>query len=341
MGTSAMSRNIEFDIMKGIGILLVMIGHTHFVYTSLNLPDWATLMINSFHVPLFFFIAGYFSKTYNGEWRETIAKYAKRLLIPYFVSALIILCYVGLLAYKRSTPELFYESLGSYLFAEHTGYFSRYFNFPFMFGTGPIWFLLALFWTKTLFYFISRAGKYTVPICIAISWFFSVFQIPLPFMLNQSLTALGFVAVGYWCRQIDITEIRKNAAYWVLIVGSVVCWVCCMIFNQSVCPYAAQYPIYPLNLVSALGATVLVYLISRVIAKTFVLSRVMDAIGRNSMNVLCAHTIDLRCNALRIVIKHVLGGVAPVICLIIDYIVVLILSFIPQIEFKKLLTKRK
>lgn len=46
-------RKIEFDILKGISILLVIIGHSRCVSPIYE-------FFNSFHVPLFFCISGYF-----------------------------------------------------------------------------------------------------------------------------------------------------------------------------------------------------------------------------------------------------------------------------------------
>ena len=48
-------RDTTFDIMKGIGILLVLLGHVY---------EWKAIghFVYSFHMPLFFIVAGYFSK---------------------------------------------------------------------------------------------------------------------------------------------------------------------------------------------------------------------------------------------------------------------------------------
>lgn len=50
-------RNDAVDIMKGIAILSVMIGHSYWC------PTWLYTFIFSFHIPLFFLISGYFCKT--------------------------------------------------------------------------------------------------------------------------------------------------------------------------------------------------------------------------------------------------------------------------------------
>ncbi len=55
-------RSSEFDILKGIGILLVIIGHVCY-YLMKGGGGWANWhrIIDSFHMPLFFFVSGYFS----------------------------------------------------------------------------------------------------------------------------------------------------------------------------------------------------------------------------------------------------------------------------------------
>ena len=89
------------DIAKGIGIILVVIGHC--------IPDASTpagvsrplfkilfQVIYSFHMPLFFFISGYLASLNGLQIKDkalAIKKKAKRLLIPYFFVGL---CYMPL-----------------------------------------------------------------------------------------------------------------------------------------------------------------------------------------------------------------------------------------------------
>lgn len=77
----AASRNNSIDIAKGIGILLVVIGH-NWIITH----DKALLfrMIYSFHMPLFFILAGVFVKEAQGFASFAGAK-ADALLKPYIV----------------------------------------------------------------------------------------------------------------------------------------------------------------------------------------------------------------------------------------------------------------
>ncbi len=96
-----MERNKLLDIVKGIAIILVVIGH--FDLENLS-PYWYFPVRNIFyffHIPLFFLIAGYLFGKYEAEklkplnikhYVEFIQKKAQRLLIPYVsVTFLVIL----------------------------------------------------------------------------------------------------------------------------------------------------------------------------------------------------------------------------------------------------------
>lgn len=70
-------RNNLIDIVKGIGILLVVLGHQNTILTQ---------EIYSFHMPLFFFLSGIFHKNYS-SYIEFIKRKIRTLMIPYFVFA--------------------------------------------------------------------------------------------------------------------------------------------------------------------------------------------------------------------------------------------------------------
>lgn len=89
-----MNKRIDYlDIAKGLGILLVYIGHCNIGlrHDSYNIVfDW----IYSFHMPFFFFVSGLLFNvksidTKNFLWKKTIA-----LMLPYIISLSIIsYCY--------------------------------------------------------------------------------------------------------------------------------------------------------------------------------------------------------------------------------------------------------
>lgn len=101
------------DICKGIGIILVILGH---VYSdAYPVKIW----IYSFHMPLFFFVSGYLKGLFKKK--TTFKEKIITLIIPYL--------------------ELLIVQIAFYFFIE------RRFH---AFTMGPIWFLLALFGVEIL-----------------------------------------------------------------------------------------------------------------------------------------------------------------------------------------------
>ena len=88
-------RDSSFDIMKGIAILLVVLGH--------SVPDQASAsgiasyplylmrtIIYSFHMPVFFFVAGYFMHIPLKEgFQKFVNDKSIRLIVPYFTIGLL------------------------------------------------------------------------------------------------------------------------------------------------------------------------------------------------------------------------------------------------------------
>jgi fucose 4-O-acetylase-like acetyltransferase len=81
-----MSKRIEYiDIARGIGILLVVMGHNDFGYVS----PFAYQVIYSFHMPLFFFLSGYFLNT-TVPFFDFFKKRFNSLLKPYLFTIFLI-----------------------------------------------------------------------------------------------------------------------------------------------------------------------------------------------------------------------------------------------------------
>ena len=90
------------DILKGIGIILVVIGH---VYSNRTVFNW----LYSFHMPLFFLAAGwgYKEKTILTDIKGRI----QTLLVPYFSFGLLVLLYWQVLERRFRDSENFFSSL--------------------------------------------------------------------------------------------------------------------------------------------------------------------------------------------------------------------------------------
>ena len=70
------------DTAKGIGLLLVILGHLHVPYM--------TTWIYTFHMPLFFFLSGVVFSGSKYTFKEFLVKKIKSLVVPYFCLGFVI-----------------------------------------------------------------------------------------------------------------------------------------------------------------------------------------------------------------------------------------------------------
>ena len=70
------------DVAKGIAITCIILGH-------LEIPQIVQIVF-TFHVPIFFFITGYFIKRENSR-KEYIQRKFRTLVVPYIYTCLVII----------------------------------------------------------------------------------------------------------------------------------------------------------------------------------------------------------------------------------------------------------
>ena len=277
MGKVTKKRIPEIDIMKGIAILCVMIGHT--TWRS----EWLAISIYSFHMPLFFIISGYFAKTYSehsGNSWTFIKQNARQLLVPFIVTLVISCLYVLIQAIHYGDMSMLTHKLASHILAWDTIWEGTLFDHH----IAPIWFLLALFWGRILFYWLSRLGKWLIPLCILLSVAMILVHpyVPTPFGIGRGIEALMFIAAGWAYKQ-------YRFPLWVKIAG-IACWIG-SIYMGSMDMYAYNYSCMPINIIGACGGTLMMFYVSKGIARTF-MKPFFAWCGRNSLVILCAHSIE-------------------------------------------------
>ncbi|MCB0807227.1 MAG: acyltransferase family protein [Bacteroidales bacterium] len=179
------SKKIEWiDIAKGIGILLVVYGHC-------QPPLVVNKFIYAFHMPLFFFISGYLFSRRKKEFKPFLNGKIKRLLVPYFVFSILSIP-IQYLRFRMGEIDSFtFREMFFGLFnLDGTVIFNR-----------PIWFLMAMFVSLLLFYFVSRlpvAGQIISALAGAgIAIFVSAQHVRLPFGIDVALLAFIFIVIGY------------------------------------------------------------------------------------------------------------------------------------------------
>jgi fucose 4-O-acetylase-like acetyltransferase len=93
--TPVMEKRVGYiDIAKGIGIILVVMGHNDFSLIS----PFVHKMIYSFHMPMFFFMSGLFFKP-DAPFRTFLWHRFGRVLKPFFT--ILILIYFASLSFSK------------------------------------------------------------------------------------------------------------------------------------------------------------------------------------------------------------------------------------------------
>jgi len=188
-------RLISIDIARGIGILLVVLGHT-LAEANYHVQNAAVLflgqLIYSFHMPLFFFISGMFFKP-EMRFSEMLKRRFDSLLKPYLFTIFLIY-FVSVLYDKNLGLSTALLRIVKALYG-NSYYLELYWS--------QIWFLPALF-AINLFAFVFYASFKRLPIwtlfvgllatlvvgIVTINWFM---PFKLAFLgLNQELSGLPF-----------------------------------------------------------------------------------------------------------------------------------------------------
>ncbi len=193
------------DIAKGIGIILVILGHISY------LNENTRIFIVSFHMPLFFVISGMLIHLKNERSREMdtlIKNKAVRMMLPYFIYSLLgIVIYI--FYYLLTGRDGGWSAVASDLVQTVT-----------LYGFSVMWFLPALFGSELLFLFLLKKEKrlFITPIIVLIlslaaillnyrleaanaiyglNTVFSVFHL-IAVMLLRIPVAASFVAAGFY-----------------------------------------------------------------------------------------------------------------------------------------------
>lgn len=129
------------DILKGIGIILVAVGH---IYSNKIIGTW----LYSFHMPLFFMATGY---TYREKpILQDIKHRFQTIVVPYFSFGLLVLLYWVVFERRfRESSMTPFESLIGLLRGQYS-----YLDFNVHF-----WFLPCFFTTAVLFNVLVSVGR--------------------------------------------------------------------------------------------------------------------------------------------------------------------------------------
>ncbi len=299
------------DLFRGVGILLMIIGHVGF---------WGdfSYFSHAFHMPMFFFVTGYFWK--QDKLTTFLTKKTRSLLGPYFVWTLFHFC---IWIFIRTDSD---QSIGEALY--HI-FFINTTQIPLV----GIWFLTALFWASVIYYFVDLGiknikVKALVMACIGIAGNImpGIYPSRLPWALDAAMVGSVFIFLGVYFRdyhpmKIDFLNIKLK---YIIPLACIITFV--IFLNSEVNMRTGSYGIIPLFWLNSIVSIIVLWNLCRFIdgIKKYpfitIIENEVRFIGKNSICYLCFNISIL------LLIQFVLecANINGILSKLIEFIVILI-----------------
>lgn len=229
-----MNRDQTLDIIKGIGIILMVVGHS-------GAPDYVRDIIYTFHMPLFFIASGWFFSERNLEDSKNFAvRKTRSIYFPYWKWCFVFLLLhnvfysVGVLnssygALNGSVSHLYEIKDMIVHMADFTFRMTGYESFL----LGAYWFVRSLFMGSLLLCFasvlISKVSRMKKQKCIlsaaaifgGLGGAISLFNINIPLLPQggyREMMAVFFLGMGYMMRKQVWWQSRYMIIVFVLVI---------------------------------------------------------------------------------------------------------------------------
>ncbi len=199
------------DMTKGLGMILVLLGHLQgdSIFTFSPYIQPLCVFIFSFHMPMFFIVSGILIAIKNDEvkpFRDIAKARFRGIMIPYYwFSFFYLLVVVWALITGEIAPQTLYLNIWYVLSC---------------YGMNVLWFLPALYLGELLFIRIRRQIRDDVPFVVVIvlsnaivycaAYFIGITKFSTPFAerIHDLLTVIlrpvlvcGFISIGYYAHK--------------------------------------------------------------------------------------------------------------------------------------------
>jgi acyltransferase len=267
---SVASHRIEYiDSLKGIGILLVLLGHVS------GIPATLHDVIYSFHMPLFFIISGFLFSGKAPAY-DYVKKKTLRLIIPaWFMGLLcggpfIILLLLGKIDSTEFLSRLL-GTMGGYPVADNN------------FHCSPIWFLFAIFWVDVLAMLLFKLlGEHWLFVLFFVGVISGVigqmFDGYFIFNLNIACTSIQYFIVGIILRRFNILSNDRLIAFGLFV------FIACYLSSPETINLSRNYiggKWFAVTFLGAVGASLFCVYISKNLNNELV-----KWIGRNTIYII-------------------------------------------------------
>lgn len=347
-----MNKRINYiDIAKCFAIFFIVLGHI--ITYSTHCDQTIYKVICGFHVVLFFILSGYTFSTNDNYIKFSINKF-KRIMIPYFVWALLFL-----------VPYMFFGKDIANTNGVEANFTLDKMLFNILYGNGNIqalkqntalWFLPALFSMEMIYYwlikFTNNKKHYIKILSLALLFIIAIvynsyITFVFPWGINTVIELGIFFYIGYLFRQYDLLNKKKifNNISIVLLLGI---GILISLTNIKVSAVNYRYGNLVLYIISGLSLSVVIMYISKLINK----NKILEFIGKNTMSILIFHKLPIilfqtrikfLSNMLKdsnIFLELGIGIIVSIISILLSIIIMNILTFLKR-KINGLFLKRR
>lgn len=287
------------DILKGIGIIFVILGH------GILQNPYAWKMVWSVHMPLFFFATGLVYKKRNLS--EQIKRDIKKLLVPYIGG--VICVFIGNIIYNIVTNTEFaivpiiLDYIGKLIYGSG-GYPLVLLNGKLVFSQiGALWFVCSLFCAKIILNFFLDINKEFQPWIVAGSAYvglkftelISVEKLVwLPFSFQAALSGVVFMYVGYLLLQEKCFEPASGRKKCIWVIASLGIWIFVIYRCNGIIMVNNEFDYGLLDFIGGICGCICISEFSKVLnLYTKYLKKFLIFCGRNTFIILIFHLIEL------------------------------------------------
>lgn len=315
-----------FDLLKGIAMFLIVFAHNRSIFPELIFDKASAIEGDSFFktmpyiarlpvlvrlvmavlapialamVPAFLIIGGYGFRKRNVS--KTIKLFSKEMIKPYVytVIATVLLHCLLHFVFFRYWPGAIKESLkvfaGMVLGLTQTTTFGKIT----FFANGPVWFLLAMFWSVVIFNMLlnwstENALPFYVFIASVVGWLLSYVKYT-PWCISQGLVGIIYVYIGYYLKKNKVFSKEYNIKEKFIYVIAVV------LPNFVLCAFGLVtemadnvYSLGPISYIeNGLFGILVLYMFLRLNILHGRIAGGIRTVGKYSLYMMCVHSVEM------------------------------------------------
>ena len=294
-----------FDLLKGVGMLLIVFAHTSELYPvgDISTITPVTFFLFAYRESLmaaFYIASGYgFRKRSIGK---CISQQFKTLFKPYAYTGLATTIAHFVIHYKtfgnwNNAVYETYKVLGGFVLGlPHT---ATYFGQEF-FSCGPMWYLLALMigWILLdiiLYIFLESYIKCAVLGTMLLGWGISLVW-EAPFCIAQGMVTVPYLYIGFLAKKKRLFEKKfRPLAILGLLAAALGVALGVLLTGKTDCVSLGEWTMGPVSIlldgIVGLGFIVLFMKVQRLLDNP--VTHLIEAVGRRSLYIFCIHTVEL------------------------------------------------